>query len=290
MLRRVKNANFHKHFFKGHLSMTKTLMIVSLLAGTMTFSSPAKDIKDDAVMLKIDYSGKKQCDYAVDYTSQGSFKQKDSLSSKSTAVRCIVRGAMEKPDRLAVKVDSVEIKSDVYNDDVKNDLREKLLKSEYSISLASGFPSIDTSAKMLAAGYLQWDLYRQLAKLLPILPKRPVKPGFTWERTFSIVLPTARGSVPCEVYRFYTFKKLQGDTAIVSWDFRYTASEKKAADSADVLNRIPVAGKGSGSAILDVRNRCILRAEMEFAAPVAVVGEVSVTWKEKAVFSLINCQ
>ena len=92
------------------------------------------------------------------------------------------------------------------------------------------------------------------------------------------------------IYRSYTFKKLQGDTAMVGWDFRYTAADKKSSDTSDVLNNIPVSGKGSGSALLDLRNHCILRAAMDFAAPVATVGDVSVTWIEKAVFSLVDCR
>ena len=269
--------------------MTKTLMIVSLLAGTVTFSSPAKDLKDDAVMLKMDYDGKTQCTYSVDYSSQGTFNQKGVVTVKSTSVRCAVLGTIEK-DRLALTVDSAVIKSDVYADDVQKDLREKLGQSQYSLSLASGYPSIDSTVKMAAAGYLQWDLYRQLAKLLPILPKKPIKPGFSWERTFTVPLRTARGTVSCEVYRAYTFKKLQGDTAMVGWDFRYTAADKKSSDTSDVLNHIPVSGKGSGSALLDLRNHCILRAAMDFAAPVATVGDVSVTWIEKAVFTLVDCR
>lgn len=262
---------------------------ILFITGALSFSPLAKDSKDNAVTLTMDYSGKQQCGYVVDYTSQGNFKQKGVVSTKSTNVYCVISGTLKKQDLLTVKVDSISIKSDIYKEEVEKELREKLLKSDYSLSLANGFPSIDTTAEMPAAGYLEWDLYRQLAKLLPILPGKPIKPGFSWERTFVLPLRTARGLVSCEVYRSYTFNKLHGDTAMISWNFRYTAS-KKSSDSTNALNQIPVAGKGTGSAVLDIRNHCILKAEMDFATPVAVIGEVSVTWQEKAVFSLINCK
>lgn len=269
--------------------MNKKRSIALFMTGVVVLSAFAKDAKDNAVALKIDYAGKEQCGYVVDYTSQGNFKQKGVVTTKSTDVHCVLSAAHKKPEALSVKVDSIAIKSDIYKEGLKKELREKLLQSDYSLSLANGFPSIDTTAEMPAAGYLEWDLYRQLAKLLPILPNKPIKPGFTWERSFVLPLRTARGTVSCELYRSYGFTKLKGDTAIISWNFKYTAS-KKSVDSTDALNQIPVAGKGSGSAVLDVRNHCILKAEMDFATPVAVIGEVSVTWQEKATFALINCK
>jgi hypothetical protein len=269
--------------------MKKKPIIVFFIAGAITLAPLAKDAKDNAVTLKMDYSGKRLCGYVVDYASKGNFKQKNAVSIKTTDVRCVISSAHEMQDLLFVKVDSIAIKSDLYKEDVKKDLREKLLKSNYSLSLVNGFPSIDTTTELPAEGYLEWDLYRQLAKLLPILPNKPIKPGFTWERTFTLPLRTARGKVSCEVYRFYTFNKLLGDTAVISWNFRYSAS-KKSMVGEDALNQIPVAGKGSGSAVLDVRNHCILKAEMDFSTPVAILGDVNVTWQEKAVCTLINCK
>jgi len=120
----------------------------------------------------------------------------------------VVSAAHEMQDLLFVKVDSIAIKSDMYKEDVKKDLREKLLKSNYALSLVNGFPSIDTAAELPAEAIWNGTL-RQLAKLLPTLPNKPIKPGFSWERTFVLPLRTARGIVPCEVYRSYTFNKLQ---------------------------------------------------------------------------------
>jgi hypothetical protein len=242
--------------------------------------------KDNGVVLKINYAAKQKWTYGVSYTSQGNFRQKSSNTAKATEIHCILSG-VKKDDRLVVKADSVTITSDLYADDVKKEMREKLLTAEYPLSLAGGFPSIDTGAAVPVSTVPEWDLYRQLAKLLPILPVKPVKPGFTWERTSVYPMKTSRGKVSCEVYRTYSFDKLSGDTATVSWKFRYAGNDKPQ-DSAAALNEIPVFGTGNGTAVLDIRNGCILDAEMNFTTPVATIGNVSVVWHENLKFAIRN--
>jgi hypothetical protein len=258
------------------------ILILSLLALTAIAKDKATN---EGVLLKADYAGKQQWKYSVDYTSQGNFRQKSSNTAKSTDIHCVLFGAKKEQKKLAVKADSVVVKSDMYSAELQKEIRDKLSKADYSLSLANGFPSIDTSVELPANSYLEWDLYRQLSKLLPILPVKPVKPGFAWERTDIFPMQTARGKVSCEVYRNYTFDKLHGDTAMVSWKFRYAGSSKTT-DSASAMNEIPVFGTGNGSAVLDIKNGCILNAEMNFSTPVAVVGDVSIVWHENAVIKL----
>jgi hypothetical protein len=240
---------------------------------------------NDGVLLKADYGTTQQFKYSVEYTSQGNFRQKSSNTAKKTEIRCMLTGVKKEAKKLAVKVDRVFVKSDLYDDSLKNEISDKLSKADYSLSLANGFPSIDTSIEIPASSYLEWDLYRQLSKLLPLLPAKPVKPGFSWERTDMFPMNTARGKVSCEVYRNYSFVKLSGDTARISWKFRYAGSAK-AKDSISAMNEIPVFGTGNGSAVLDIKNGCILGAEMNFTTPVAVVGDVSIVWHENAVIKL----
>jgi hypothetical protein len=258
------------------------IFVFALLALTAFAKDQATN---DGVLLKADYSAKQQWKYSVEYTSQGNFRQKSSNTAKKTEIRCILTGVKKEPKKLSVKVERIFVKSDIYDDSLKNEISEKLSKADYSLSLANGFPSIDTSVEIPASNYLEWDLYRQLSKLLPLLPAKPVKPGFAWERTDMFPMNTARGKVSCEVYRNYNFDKLRGDTAMISWKFRYAGSSK-ATDNASAMNEIPVFGTGNGSAVLDIKNGCILSAEMNFSTPVAVVGDVSVVWHENAVIKL----
>jgi len=241
----------------------------------------------DGVLLKADYGAKQQWMYSVEYTSQGNFRQKSSNTAKTTEIRCMLIGRKNDQKKFGVKVDRVFVKSDIYDDSLKNEISEKLSKADYSLSLANGFPSIDTSVEIPASSYLEWDLYRQLSKLLPMLPAKPVKPGFTWERTDMFPMNTARGRVSCEIYRNYTFDKLAGDTAAISWKFRYAGSGKPA-DKASAMKEIPVFGTGNGSAMIDIKNGCILTAEMNFTTPVADVGDISIVWHENAKIKLVE--
>jgi len=180
----------------------------------------------------------------------------------------------------------VTVKSDVYKEDVRKEIKDKIAGSEYSLSLANGYPSLDTGAAIPASASLEWDLYRQLSKLLPVLPAKPVKPGFTWERTDVFPMKTARGTVSCEVYRAYVLKSLSGDSATITWKFRYSGTGGTADSS--VLTQIPVYGTGNGTALIDIRKGLIEHADMNFTTPVAVVGDVSVVWHEKAEMRLVE--
>jgi hypothetical protein len=261
---------------------TRGITIVALCCASVVFAAESNGAAD-GVLLKADYALRRTCNYSVDYTSQGNFRQKASNASKSTRIKCVVHTARTGANKLGIKVERISITSDVYARELQNEIRDKLVSANYALSLTNGFPSLDTSVEMPAAGYLEWDLYRQLAKLLPVLPAKPVKPGFTWERTNVLPMNTARGKVSCEIYRTYSFDKLSGDTAFISWKFRYAGAGKS--DSA-ALTEIPVYGTGNGSAQLDIRQGCILNAEMNFTTPVAVVGDVSIVWHENAEIKL----
>jgi hypothetical protein len=263
-------------------------IVAACVVGAAALSGFAKDKPAaDGVVLKADYSAKKQWNYAATYTSQGNFRQKSSNTAKSTEIRCSFTATKKGAAKLGIKVDSVAVKSDVYKEDLQKEIRDKLIKADYSLSLANGFPTIDTSVEMPASNYLEWDLYRQLAKLLPALPAKPVKQGFTWERTDLVPMQTARGKVTCEVYRNYTLNVLTGDSALISWKFRYAGSGKP---DSSALTDIPVFGQGNGTAVIDVRAGCILNAEMNFTAPLAMVGDVSVVWHEKAEITLTGAK
>lgn len=75
------------------------------------------------------------------------------------------------------------------------------------------------------------------------------------------------------------------DTAFISWEFKYSAQEEASRDI-DITKEVPVAGKGKGTAVLNVKDGYLVRADMNFTAPVATVGAVTVAWEEKATFTL----
>jgi hypothetical protein len=242
-----------------------------------------------AVSLTINYEGKQICSYRIEYTSQGEYKQKGQITKKKTGVNCVSSAIVTGENRVKIKMDTVSIESDMYSEEKINEIRESIMKSTYSLYLSEGYPVIDTSAGLPVSDYLSWDIYRQLIKLLPVLPEERVKPGYTWEQTVTIPMKTARGTIPCELYRFYTFKKLKRDTATISWNFRYAPAEN-AVDSTNPLEEVPIGGKGSGLALISVKKNCLISVDVGFSTPVAVIKDISVTWRERAVFKLKSCK
>jgi len=238
--------------------------------------------KEETLTLKLDYSSEDQWYYTIEYKSQGLFTQGDSTTQLTNGISCRLSGSTAEAGKLTVKTENIVVTSDMLNDEETQQLTEKLSKANYKLNLVDGQPSIDTTAELPAGSLPEWDIYTQLAKLLPTLPDKPILPGFTWERTATLPITTTQGTVPCEVYRYYTFDTLSANVATITWKFRYSA-EEEALDTSNIMKQIPVAGNGTGSAQIDVINKVILQAEMEFKTPVATVGAVTVTWQENAV-------
>ncbi len=243
--------------------------------------------KEKTYTLKVDYSAKKQWTYTIEYTSQGLFTQNDSTTTLNTVIKSALTGSTTTPDKLKLTVQNIQITSDMLTEEEKQQVTEKLSKAEYDLALQDGTPSIDTSADLPAGSFPEWDLYRQFARLLPTLPTTSIKPGFNWERTATFPVTTMQGTVPCEVYRSYTFDSLSEDnaTALISWQFRY-ATDKQVIDSTNLMKQIPIAGNGTGTALFDLKNNVIKEAKMQFETPLAEIGSISVNWREEAVLKL----
>jgi len=265
------------------MKKNKTLNLVLLLCFLISIAFSADKKSSQTITLKADYSANQKWTYSINYTSQGNFRQKSSNTSKSTQISANMKIEKKDSQKLEITLDSISIKSDIYKEDIQKDIIDKLKKAQYTLTLINGFPSIDTSIA-LPVSYMEWDLYRQLIKLLPTLPTKPVKEGFTWERTDILPINTSRGKISCEVYRRYTLSSISGDSVKIFWKFRYSGGK---ADSS-ALSEIPAFGTGNGTAVLDIKSGYILSAEMNFTTPVATIGDVSVVWHENAVIRLVN--
>ena len=265
--------------------MNRTFPGLFLLLALFSSALSAKEIS-----VMVDMNGKGGlCTYRIEYTSRGNFKDKAGITEKTTGVSCLMRATAIDSTKLLAKLDSVKIKSTLYNAAKIQDIKSKLLNTDFSIKMDHGSLTIDSTSKIPASDYIAWDLYRQLVKMLPTLPDKPIKPGYTWEDIGVVNLQTQGGTVPCEIYRFYTFKKMKGDTATIVWNFRFVPTNNYK-DTTNALEDVPVGGNGSGSAVIDVRNKQLVGADMGFSTPVAKVGGISVTWQERAVFTLKGCK
>jgi len=241
--------------------------------------------KEKPVLLKTNYSTKEVWTYGIEYQSQGIFTTKGSTTTMSTNIGgTLSANAKVNPGKLTITAGDIRISSDMLKDEEKQQLLQKIEQATYAVNINETYPSFDTAEVLPAVNYPEWDLYRQFAKLLPALPEQAVTRGFTWERALTMPVNTIHGRLPCDIYYNYKLDSLTDATASITWEFTYRADEP-APDSASITQLIPIAGMGSGSALLDTKNGMILKAEMKFKTPVATISDISVEWQEHAVLT-----
>lgn len=260
--------------------MLKRVLSASLILG-LAFSGLAGP---DRVALSLDYDEMKNWTYTMEYSSECRFSEKGSTSAKKTGVSCVLDGALtEKKDAIVFGVEDLKVESELYGDETKKDMVKKLTETKYTLPLENGYPAVEGLGDLSSEGLQEWNLYVQFAKLLPELPEQPAKRGFTWERSGRFEVHTAQGTVPCEVYRQFKVDRFSSDkdTAFISWQFRYSASDA-VKDTSALLKYMPIAGKGKGTAAVHLADGYIVSASMDFETPVAKTGKAKVTWKETA--------
>ncbi len=269
-----------KHFY--------AVFLIGVLAGIFYSCH-----QDESVSLAVDFSLRDRWVYTFDVDVGGAFSRKDSLTHMATTIRSNLVGfSSNKNEYLVVRAENISIASNVLDSAEMNDIREMVRDAEYTVALKEGFPLSYDSAIVSLAGFGEWDLYRQLLKVLPSLPQKSVKPGFNWERAWQFPLRTSQGEASCEVYQSFTFDSLQAAPgknrhACISWIFRYAVDPSLFADSS-LIEQLPLSGNGKGTAVIDITEKALLKADMSFATPVCTLADLTVQWEEKACLELAD--
>ncbi|MBD3321934.1 MAG: hypothetical protein GF350_12630 [Chitinivibrionales bacterium] len=244
--------------------------------------------KDTSPLLKLDYSKGKSWTYTISYNSECIFAHKDKTETKNTSLDCTLNGSVSRSkDRLSFSIADVSVESELYDADVQKSIVDNLSEATLDLALVDGAPEIDTVPDFSSEGLPEWNIYIQFSKLLPDMPKQSIKEGFTWERSVTLPVKTAQGTALCEIYRLYKVENIASKekTAEISWRFRYATTDKK--ESGESLKKyVPIGGKGTGTAVIDIKNKVIRKASVEFETPVAKVDNSNVNWKEKAELTL----
>jgi len=187
-------------------------------------------------------------------------------------------------DRMSFTINSANVDSKLFTPEQQNNIISKLTGSTFGLALIGGCPVVDTLSSFTVGELSEWDLVLQFAKLLPFMPRKPVRKGYSWDENGVFMVRTSLGDIPCEVYRLYTIDSLAGtgNTAYISWKFRYAAA-KLAMDSASILKKVPVSGNGKGTAEIDALNHVLMQANVEFQTPIATYGTTRINWIEKTI-------
>lgn len=260
-------------------SALAALVVLGAFAGT--YAEKAKG------SLQLDYTARPNWIYALDYESTCMFEEKGKKTEKSTKVGCTVEGVLsEEKDKVVFSIKDLSVGSQLYDKGVVEKLSSSLTSQPYDLPIEDGQPSVEGIADLSAKGVPEWNFYVQFAELLPEMPGQPARKGLKWERSGELEVTTAGGKTPCEVYREFKIDRMSAehDTAFISWQFTYSAAAPK--KDSTLLTYVPVAGKGSGSAVVNVSEGYILSATMSFETPVAKVDKTKVSWKETASIAL----
>ncbi len=253
---------------------------------------PVSCQKDAAVSLAVDFTSQDVWQYTLTCDIGGTFTVGDSISDLSSTIECLFVGKKtENHNQLLLKAENVDIVSNVLDDVEINHVTDQMYNASYTVALNYDLSNPHDSLLVPMSGMAEWDLYRQLIKVLPSLPDKSVRPGFSWEREKQFPLTTSQGSATCEVYQSFTFDSVRttasdNKRAYISWLFRYAVDEARF-DTASHINRLPLAGNGKGAAVLSIDTKSLISADMVFTTPACSLSDVSVQWEEKASLVLV---
>lgn len=263
------------------------LMLLTCLGLTTCDRGPA-------VELTVDFSSRGRWIYDFDFTTGGIFAWGDSSRDLTSRLTCRLVATPEPGHscNVVVTADSVDISSTLLDSAEIASIAARLGRIERTLTLCdSAFYLID-SAALPVAGVGEWDLYRQIAKVLPSLPQGAVRPGFAWERQREMPLETSHGPTVAHLYQSFAFDSIGADIrdrecAYISWHFRYIV-DAHGIDSSAGIDDLPLSGKGGAHAVLDLDAKSLLSARMFFVAPVCTLSAVSVAWEEEAELALVE--
>lgn len=270
--------------------MKRIIVFIGLVVCIVLFESCQRGTP---VTLTVDFSSRDIWNYEFTCDIGGNFLFEDSTSTLNSTINCILTGSGSKEqDYVNIKAERIDITSNILDEIEMMNMEELISDAVYTISLKQGFPEPSDSTVFSFAGFGEWDLHRHLVKIIPTLPEKQIRPGFSWDRERRFPISTSQGKATCEIYQAFTFDSVRttpekGQKAYISWLFRYTIDDKQF-DTASLIDRLPLKGNGKGMAVMDIGGKCLVKAEMVFRMPDTTLPNISVNWTERASLLLVQ--
>jgi hypothetical protein len=138
----------------------------------------------------------------------------------------------------------------------------------------------------------EWDLFKDLAKTVPALPKIKVRVGSAWDREKTIPLETKYGSATGHLLQSFSLDSLYTNNrsmslALLRWKFSYQV-EFKNLDTAGLPGSMPSKGSGTGNAVINVTEKTLESASVNFIVPAADKGDFRISWREDIELKLVK--
>jgi hypothetical protein len=247
------------------------------------------------VVLSVDFNSRPEWNYSMGVTIGGRIRVGDSTTTVEQSLKCGLSGTAVKgePSALNVFTRDVTLESSMLDPVEKQQILNALDSLNLTFSLGDGFAGVGDSTVVPSVEAGQWGLYRQFARMIPVLPNGKVRPGFSWDRHSQLPISTTQGDASGSVYQSFTFDslvKLESGRrlAFLSWKFSYTV-EPLRDDTAGLLDEMPHKGSGNGAAVMDVDGKYLVKASVGFAVPQGPSSDpYSIEWNETAFIELVE--
>jgi hypothetical protein len=245
---------------------------------------------DRAVELTIDFSRTPQCRYALDASVRGTIMTARDHRVFTSAAQCTLLGSTDAKDvaLLHVSVPYAHFSSTILNDAELQNLMSQSREVRLACNLRDGMIASEDSTALPLIRIGEWDIFKDLAKTIPALPKIAVEPGATWDREKAIPIDTRYGSAIGHLFQSFHLDSIpEGVTAVVRWGFTYRL-ELRDHDAAALLDSMPSQGTGAGMARINVNDKSLESASIDFSVPDAGKGMFRISWDEKISLRRVN--
>ena len=261
-------------------------VIVKNVACTLALSAFVFCGKRDSVVLSVDFTSQREWRYMLTVDLKGTIAAPDTQRGFSSNARCILVGtpvAGQAP-MLHVRACSVTVVALLLSDAEKENLIRQCTDAQFTVNVGKGTITPDDPANMPLVKIGEWDLYKDVAKVLPALPQGRVRKGFSWDREKQVPLETRLGSGAGHLFQSFTLDSIfigrQGSRmAMVTWKFTYGV-EVQSTDTAGPFGGVPAKGSGRGNALLNISDKTLEKAAIHFSVPSTRQEKIKISWEE----------
>ena len=159
-------------------------------------------------------------------------------------------------------------------------------------NLRDGMVAPEDSSALPLIRIGEWDIFKDLAKTIPALPKIAVGPGATWDREKAIPIDTRHGSATGHLLQSFRLDSIAlaasgKRIAHVGWTFTYLV-EVHDRGANGFLDSLPSKGNGTGVALINVDDKTLETASMSFSVAAPPEGAYRISWDEDILMRRVN--
>jgi hypothetical protein len=247
--------------------------------------------------LTLDFTGAPAWRYSLDATVRGSITAESVTRAFTSGARCTLLCSVDAKDAkrnnlVRCRVPFARFSSTILDIAELENLALQSREVKLTFDTRNASIAADDTASLPLIRIGEWDVFKDLAKTIPVLPKMRVSPGATWDRERSLPLDIRQGAAVGHLLQSFRLDSIVpgaqgGRVAVVGWHFTYNV-EMRGPDASGVLSRMPSSGKGRGTARIDLDRKSLQSASMEFSVAAPASGAYRISWDEDIALNLVH--